>query len=87
VFISVVFMLPTTPAGMPWRSAFDLNFANYAPVTIGAALLLFGGWYVLSARKWFTGPVSMGTTEELEQIEATQAERFDLPADAAYELV
>jgi hypothetical protein len=30
---------------------------NYAPLTVGAALLLFGGWYLLSARNWFTGPV------------------------------
>jgi hypothetical protein len=55
-FISIVFMLPTTPAGTPWRSAFDLNFANYAPVTIGTALLLFGGWYALSGRKWSPDP-------------------------------
>jgi hypothetical protein len=40
---------------------------------------------MISARKWFTGPVPMGTDEELEQIEATQAEQFVLPADAAYE--
>jgi len=31
VLISIVFMLPTTPAGMPWGSGFDLNFVNYAP--------------------------------------------------------
>jgi hypothetical protein len=30
---------------------------NYAPLTVGAALLLFGGWYLLSARRWFTGPI------------------------------
>ena len=46
-FIAIILMLPTTPAGMPWRSEFDLNFVNYAPITIGAAVLLFGGWYVL----------------------------------------
>ena len=33
------------------------------------ALLLFGGWYVLSARKWFKGPIRMGTDEELERYE------------------
>jgi uncharacterized membrane protein len=43
---------------------------NYAPITVGGALLLFGGWYVLSARKWFKGPVRQGSEEELERIES-----------------
>jgi amino acid transporter len=84
-FVSVVFMLPTSPGGMPWRDGFDLNFVNYGPVTIGTALLLFGGWYVLSARRWFKGPVSMGTVEEIELLEGGQEPRFVLPADTAYE--
>ena len=33
------------------------------------ALLLFGGWYVLSAHKWFKGPVRQGDESELERIE------------------
>ena len=37
---------------------------------VGGAFLLFGGWYVLSAHKWFKGPVVQGTEEELERIEA-----------------
>ena len=67
-----------------WRSGFDLNFVNYAPLTIGTAFLPFGGWYVLSARTWFTGPVS-GGTEEPELLEAQREGRFLLPADADYE--
>ena len=66
-------------------SGFDLNYVNYAPITIGTALLLFGGWYLLSARKWFTGPVPMGTLEELERFEVAQAGKFTRPADTAYE--
>jgi amino acid transporter len=84
VLISIVFMLPTSPAGMPWQSEFDLNFVNYAPVTIGAAFMLFGGWYALSARRWFTGPVRMGSDRELELQEA-QRSQFLLPADATHE--
>jgi amino acid transporter len=84
-FISVIFMLPTTPGGIPWNKAWDWNLANYAPVTIGGALLLFGGWWVLSAHKWFEGPVRMGTDEELEALEAKQEGAFLLPADTAYE--
>ena len=57
------------------------NAANYAPVTIGGAFLLFGGWWVLSAKKWFKGPVRMGTDAELEQLEPKQEDAFLLPAD------
>jgi uncharacterized membrane protein len=32
-------------------------------------LLLFGGWWVLSAHRWFTGPRRQGSEEELEAIE------------------
>ena len=49
---------------------FNWNLANYAPLTVGGALVLFGGWYVLSAHKWFKGPVRMGTEEELERLES-----------------
>ena len=62
----------------------DWNPANYAPVTIGGAFLLFGGWWVLSASKWFKGPVRMGTDDELEQLEAKQESEFLLPADTEY---
>ena len=37
---------------------------------MGGAFLLFGGWWVLSAKNWFKGPVRMGSEDELEQIEA-----------------
>jgi amino acid transporter len=70
VLICILFMLPIAPAGVPWDDAFDWNVVNYAPLTVGGALLLFGGWYALSAKNWFKGPVRQGTEEELEQIEA-----------------
>jgi hypothetical protein len=44
------------PNGIPGAEEFNLEVVNYAPLTAGAAFLLFGGWYVLSARNWFTGP-------------------------------
>jgi len=77
-FISVIFMLPTVPGGIPWNSAWNWNFANYAPVTIGGALVLFGGWWVLSANKWFKGPVRM-SDEELLALESRPD--YLLPAD------
>jgi amino acid transporter len=84
-FIFVIFMLPTAPAGMPWRSGWSWNAVNYAPLTVFGAFLLFGGWWVLSAKKWFVGPVRMGTEAELERLEAEQEKEFLLPADTAFE--
>src|SRR5256885_2138704 len=69
-FISIVFLLPFAYAGIPWNAGFDWNLLNYTPITVGAALVLFGGWYLLSARDWFKGPIRQGTEEELAQIEA-----------------
>ena len=46
---------------------------NYAPLTVGGALILFGGWWVLSAKNWFQGPVRQGDEEDLERIEAELA--------------
>ena len=80
-FISVIFMLPTSPGAIPWNSAWSWNLANYAPVTIGGAFILFGGWWVLSAKNWFKGPVRMGTDDELAALEAKQEGIFALPAD------
>ena len=69
ILICILFMLPIAPAGVPGNEAFDWNVVNYAPLTVGGAFLLFGGWYLLSARRWFKGPIRQGSEEELEQIE------------------
>ena len=73
VFITIVFLLPPYKSSVPWEDEFTWEALNYAPILVGGALALFGGWYVLSAHKWFTGPVRMGTEEELERIEAARA--------------
>jgi amino acid transporter len=73
--ICILFMLPIAPGGVPWDDAFDWNIVNYAPLTVGGAFLLFGGWYVLSAHKWFKGPIRQGTEEELERIERGYEQR------------
>jgi amino acid transporter len=73
-FISLIFLLPLYSGGVPWRDEFDWNLVNYAPLTVGGALVLFGGWYLISARKWFKGPIVQGTEEELKQIEAEYEE-------------
>jgi amino acid transporter len=55
--VCLLFLLPVSPNGIPGAAEFDWNVVNYAPLTVGAALALFGGWYLMSARHWFTGPV------------------------------
>ena len=70
-FISILFLLPPYKASVPWEDGSTWEVVNYAPLLVGGALLLFGGWYVLSANKWFKGPVRQGTEEELERIEAS----------------
>jgi len=69
-FIALLFMAPLSPAGVPWNSSFTWLSFNYAPVAVLGTLVLVGGWWQLSARKWFKGPVAQGTEEELARIEA-----------------
>ncbi|MGD9527157.1 amino acid permease [Pseudonocardia sp.] len=68
--VCVLFLMPVSPNGIPGAAEFDWNVVNYAPLTVGGALILFGGWYLISARKWFVGPVrEAGSEEELASIE------------------
>jgi amino acid transporter len=69
-FIALLFMAPLSPAGVPWNSGFTWLSFNYAPVAVLGTLVLVGGWWQLSARKWFKGPVAQGSEEELARIEA-----------------
>jgi hypothetical protein len=46
------------------------NTFNYTPVAVLAVLGFAGIWWVVSARRWFTGPKVQGTPEELAAIEA-----------------
>ena len=45
------------------------RLVNYTPFAVGAAFLLFGGWYVISAASGSRAPIRMGTEDELEAIE------------------
>jgi amino acid transporter len=83
VFISIVFFAPFAYAGIPWNTGFDWNLFNYTIVTVGGAFLLFGGWYVLSGRKWFKGPIRQGDEEELAKIEAGYETGKAAPASAS----
>ena len=37
--ISILFLGPVTPTGIPWKDGFNWDVANYAPLTVGGALL------------------------------------------------
>jgi amino acid transporter len=67
VFICIMLMMPQfSPGGLGIKT---IDALNYAPIAVGAVIILAGGWYLLSARKWFKGPKVQGTTEELAAIE------------------
>jgi amino acid transporter len=54
--ICLYFILPFTPAAVPWNDDFSWKFVNYAPILTGGTLLALTIWWFASARHWFTGP-------------------------------
>jgi amino acid transporter len=54
--ITVDFCLPFSPAGVPGDKNFNWSAVNYAPIAVGVVLLAVGLWWLLSARRKFTGP-------------------------------
>jgi hypothetical protein len=63
VFIAILFMLPEF-------SPINRDNFNYAPIAVGVVLLYAGIYWLVSARKWFTGPKVQGSEDELKAIEA-----------------
>jgi amino acid transporter len=57
VICVIIFCLPFTPAAVPWRDEFDWKYVNYAPITVGALLLIVGVWWAVRAKHTFKGPV------------------------------
>ena len=51
-------------------STINWDTFNYAPIAVGVVLLFSGGYWLISARKWFKGPVSQGDEAQLKSIEA-----------------
>jgi amino acid transporter len=58
VIISIYFILPFAPAGVPFAKGFNWTAVNYAPILTGGALILLWIWWHLSVKKWFKGPIS-----------------------------
>jgi amino acid permease (GABA permease) len=62
VFITILFMLPAA-SPVTWKTF------NYTVFAVAAVVGFAGIWWLVSARKWFTGPKVQGSTEELAAIE------------------
>jgi amino acid transporter len=48
--------IPTVPAGVPWKDEFQWTSLNYSPLVLIVGLLV-AIWWVVDARKRYTGPV------------------------------
>ena len=77
--ITILFIFPLYRAGHPWAEDFTWELTNYTILWFVAIGLIFGGWWLISARHWFKGPIRMGTEEELDRIE----EQYERPAPGA----
>jgi amino acid transporter len=64
--ITIIFILPTSPGGVPWDDAFDWKLVNYAPLVTGALILAVTIWWLVSAKRTFTGPRHTITQLEAE---------------------
>lgn len=57
------------PLLLPQLSPVTRTSFNYAPVAVLAVIGFAGLYWLLSARKWFTGPKIQGSADELAEIE------------------
>jgi amino acid transporter len=80
--ITILFIFPLYKAGLPWEDDFTWELTNYTVLWFAGIGLIFGGWWFLSAKKWFKGPVRMGTEEELERMEEEQLGKYELPTES-----
>jgi amino acid transporter len=53
----IIFCLPTSPAGVYFKSGFTWSAVNYAPIVTIGVMVIVTIWYLTSARKTFTGPI------------------------------
>jgi amino acid transporter len=67
LFICVILMLPQlSPGGLGIKK---IDAFNYAPVAVLVVIGYAGIYWLVSARKWFKGPIVQGTPEEMAAIE------------------
>ncbi len=53
----IIFCLPVSPAGVYFSSGFSWGSVNYAPLVTLGVMAIVTLWYLVSARRTFTGPV------------------------------
>jgi amino acid transporter len=56
IVVVIYFNAPFSSGGVPWEDDFEWSLFNYTPVVTGGVFLAVGAWWLLSARKTFTGP-------------------------------
>ena len=56
LIISIYFILPFTPAGVPGNKDFAWSSVNYAPILTIGTLIVLAIWWNVSAKHWFKGP-------------------------------
>ena len=54
--ISIYFILPFAPAGVPGNADFTWTAVNYAPILTLGTLFILWIWWHLSVKNWFKGP-------------------------------
>jgi amino acid transporter len=81
VLITILFIFPLYKAGLPWEDDFAWELTNYTVLWFAGIGIVFGGWWAVSAKNWFKGPVRMGTEEELEALEEKTLREFELPTE------
>jgi amino acid transporter len=63
--VTIIFILPTVPAGVPGNKDFNWSSVNYAPLVTGGVFLAVAIWWLAGARNWFKGP--RHTVSELDR--------------------
>jgi amino acid transporter len=67
LFICVILMMPQlSPGGLGLKK---IDAFNYAVVAVAAVIGFAGIYWMVSARKWFKGPVVQGSADQLAAIE------------------
>ena len=54
----IIFCLPTSQAGVFFKSGFSWSSVNYAPIVTIVVMLAVTIWYLVSAKRTFKGPVN-----------------------------
>jgi amino acid transporter len=55
VIVSIYFILPFSPSGVPGNDAFDWKLVNYAPIVLAIVLVLTAVMWFVDGKKHFTG--------------------------------